>query len=109
MLREQLVRAGKSGDFGPLILFIHSVCSHYLMRGNVSQQKIGLHLISMLGMRLQLRNVGALNVPDLAATLRTSFPLGSVLKILRDSKLISWNYFELTNVNAEVERLVGLL
>ena len=109
MLREQLVRAGKSGDFGPLILFIHSVCSHHLMRGNVSQQKIGLHLISMLGMRLQLRNVGALNVPDLAATLKTSFPFGPVLKILRDSKLISWNYFELTNVNAEVERLVGLL
>ena len=109
MLREQLVRAGQSGKFGPLILFIHSVCSHHLMRSNVSQQKIGLHLISMLGMRLQLRNVGALNVPDLAASLKTSFKLGAVLKILRDSKLISWNFFELTTVNSEIKHLTDLL
>ena len=109
MLREQLVRASNSGNYATLLLFIHSACAHHLMRGNVAQQKIGLHLISMLGMRMELRGVGALNVPDAADSLRSSFTFGAVLKILRDSKVISWSYVDHAAVLAEVDRLSSLV
>lgn len=109
MLREQIGRASRSGNYAPLVLFIHSVCSHHLMRSNVAQQKIGLHLISMLGMRLQMRGVGALNVPDLAASLRSSFTMGPVMKILRDSKLAVWSFADIEAVRAEVKDLASQL
>jgi hypothetical protein len=105
LLGPQIVDARKKDNHAKFILFIHGMCAHHLMRGNVAQQKIGLHLVSMLGSRLKQRGVGGLNVPDLAYTLNSSFRFGLVLRILRDSKLVKWSYVDHTLVTTEAANL----
>ena len=103
LLKQQIIR-GKS-DHAKFLLFIHSLCAHHLMRGNVAQQKIGLHLVSMLGIRLEQRSVGGLNVPDIAHAIDSNFPLGVVLRILRDSKLVEWSFVDHASVVTEAKLL----
>lgn len=107
LLKQQIVR-GKSNHAG-FLLFIHSLCAHHMMRGNVAQQKIGLHLVSMLGIRLDQRGVGGLNVPDLAHALNSGFQLGAVLRILRDSKLVEWSFVDHASVISEAKLLKSKL
>lgn len=103
LLAQQIVRGRK--DHASFILFIHGMCAHHIMRGNVAQQKIGLHLVSMLGSRLNQRGVGGLNVPDLADTLDSSYRFGLVLRILRDSKLVDWSFVDHAVVTTEAAAL----
>jgi hypothetical protein len=80
----------KRGRYAEFAVAMHGVCAYHIMRTSVIQQKIGLHLLTNLAIRKETRLVGAQNVPDIASSLATSFPLGKVLGILHKSKLIDW-------------------
>ena len=72
------------------------MCAFHIVRTDIIQQKIGLHLFSNLVARRIERKVGASNVPDIAKHLKTGFSLAKVLKILSDKnhKIIEWNSVE---------------
>ena len=76
------------------------------MRTVVTQQKIGLHLISNLAIRKQTRGVGAQNAPDIAYHLDTAFHLAKILHILQRSKLIDWYTVEKEIVDEACDSLV---
>lgn len=93
------------GDIVDFALRIHGVCAFHVMRTVVTQQKIGLHLISNLAIRKQTRGVGAQNVPDIAYHLATAFHLAKVMHILQRSKLIDWYTVEKEVVDAATDLL----
>ena len=84
----------KIGNCADFAIRIHGLCAAHVMRSVVTQQKIGLHLISNLAIRRKTRAVGALNVPDIAYHLDTGFRLAKVLEILQKSRLIDWYTIE---------------
>ena len=69
LLKRALVKLnqGKSAAF---IIDINGICALHCMQDTVTQQKIGLHLLTNLALRKQLRGVDLVNVPDLASNLR---------------------------------------
>ena len=82
--------------FANFVIKIHGMCAFHIVRTDIIQQKIGLHLFSNLVARRIERKVGASNVPDIAKHLKTGFSLAKVLKILSDKnhKIIEWNSVE---------------
>ena len=66
LLKRALVKLnqGKAADF---ILEVNGICALHCMQDTVTQQKIGLHLLTNLALRKQLRGVDLVNVPDLAS------------------------------------------
>ena len=93
------------GDVVDFAIRIHGVCAFHVMRTVVTQQKIGLHLISNLAIRKQTRGVGAQNVPDIAYHLDTAFHLAKILHILQRSKLIDWYTVEKEAVDEALDSL----
>ena len=94
------------GEIADFAIRIHGVCAFHVMRTVVTQQKIGLHLISNLAIRKQTRGVGAQNVPDIAYHLATAFHLAKILHILQRSKLIDWYTVEKEVVDVARDSLV---
>jgi hypothetical protein len=89
LIQQAMVLLGQ-GKYVEFAIRIHGVCAAHVMRTVVTQQKIGLHLISNLAIRKQTRDVDAQNVPDIAYHLSTGFHLAKVLHILQRTKLIDW-------------------
>jgi len=94
------------GNCAKFAIRIHGVCAIHVMRTVVTQQKIGLHLISNLAIRKETRRVGAQNVPDIAYHLDTGFRLAKVLEILQRSKLIDWYTIEKDVVDKALDTLL---
>ena len=86
-------------------LGINGICSSHIMRSNLVQQKIGMHMFTNLAIRRMTRGVEVLNVPDIADSLSTNFSIGKVLKILHDSGLIEWYTVELSDVEQAISDL----
>jgi len=86
-------------------LGINGICSSHIMRSNLLQQKIGMHLFTNLAIRRRTRGVEAMNVPDIADALSTSFSLGKVLKILYEAGLIEWYTVEKDDVHQTISDL----
>jgi|ETNmetMinimDraft_32_1059908.scaffolds.fasta_scaffold05682_3 hypothetical protein len=104
-LIEEAITELNRGNTAGFAIRIHGLCAAHVVRTSVMQQKIGLHLISNLGIRKETRLVGAQNVPDIAQYLKTGFHLGKVLHILQKSKIIKWNCIEKDVVEAAVKKL----
>jgi len=104
-LIEEAITELDRGNPAGFAIRIHGLCAAHVVRSTVIQQKIGLHLISNLGIRKETRLVGAQNVPDLAQYLKTGFHFGKVLHILQKSKIIKWNCIEKDVVQAAVKEL----
>ena len=94
-----------AGEDVAFALKIHGICACHIMRTNLVQQKIGMHLFSNLAVRRMTRGVEAMNVPDIAQSLDTGFSLGKVLKILHEAGLIEWYTVELGDVNNAISEL----
>jgi hypothetical protein len=80
----------QKGNYAEFAVRLHGLCAIHCMQDFPLQQKIGLHLVTNLGLRKELRGVQMLNVPDLAYEIGTNFTFGKVLQILHKSKLIRW-------------------
>ena len=104
-LIEEAITELNRGNTAGFAIRIHGICAAHVVRTSVMQQKIGLHLISNLGIRKETRLVGAQNVPDIAQYLKTGFHFGKVLHILQRSKIIKWNCIEKDVVQAAVKKL----
>ena len=94
-----------SGDEVGFAIKMNGICSTHLLRSNLVQQKIGMHLFTNLAIRRMTRGVEAMNVPDIAQSLDTGFSLGKVLKILHEAGLIEWYTVELDDVNNAISEL----
>tara|TARA_B100002052_G_scaffold104586_1_gene96372 strand:- start:1543 stop:2631 length:1089 start_codon:yes stop_codon:yes gene_type:complete len=107
LLKRALVKLnqGKSAAF---IIEINGICALHCMQDTVTQQKIGLHLLTNLALRKQLRGVDLVNVPDLASNLDTGFIFGKVLFILHKHKFITWKSVEQTVVADTISRIRSL-
>ena len=107
LLKRALVKLnqGKSVDF---ILDVNGICALHCMQDSVTQQKIGLHLLTNLALRKQLRGVDLVNVPDLASNLGTGFTFGKVLFVLHKHKFITWKSVEQKLVTETITRLRSL-
>ena len=86
---------------------INGICSSHVMRSNLVQQKIGMHLFTNLAIRRMTRGVEAMNVPDIGHALATSFSLGKVLKILHKAGLIEWYTVDVSDVYETISDLQG--
>ena len=96
------LRAGREGQFA---LMINGLCSHHMMRTSVTQQKIGMHLLSNLAVRRLTRGVEAVPVPDIAYQLSTGFSMGKILQIMHDAGLIEWYTVRVDIVEDAVSKL----
>ena len=107
LLKRALVKLnqGNSVDF---IIDLNGICALHCMQDTVTQQKIGLHLLTNLSLRKQLRGVDLVNVPDLASNLGTGFRFGKVLEILLNHKFITWKCVEQELVTETITRLKSL-
>ena len=107
LLKRALVKLnqGKSAAF---IIDINGIFALHCMQDTVTQQKIGLHLLTNLALRKQLRGVDLVNVPDLASNLDTGFIFGKVLFILHKHKFITWKSVEQTVVADTISRIRSL-
>jgi len=93
---------GREGQFA---LMINGICSHHMMRTSITQQKIGMHLLSNLAVRRMTRGVEAVPVPDVAYQLATGFSMGKVLQIMHDAGLIEWYTVDVAKVEEAVAEL----
>ena len=93
--------------FAHFAIKIHGLCAFHIVRTDIMQQKIGLHLFSNLVAKKMTRDVGGTNVPDLAKQLKTSFSLARVLSILsdKDHKIIDWSTAEKETVDEFVNSI----
>ena len=89
----------KEDKYAEFILIIQGLCANHIMRTQLSQQKIGMHLFSNLAIRKLTRGVTAIPVPDIAQELSTGFGLSRVLSILHSAELIDWYTIDLEHVN----------
>lgn len=94
-----------SGDEVGFAIKMNGICSSHLMRSNLVQQKIGMHLFTNFAIRRMTRGVEAMNVPDIAQSLDTGFPFGKVLKILYEAGLIEWYTVETEDVYNAISEL----
>ena len=85
--------------YAEFLLIIQGLCANHIMRTNLSQQKIGMHLFSNLAIRKLTRGVTAIPLPDIAQELSTSFGLSRVLSILHKAEIIDWYTVEVEHVN----------
>ena len=102
---REAMNALKSGDEVRFALIIHGICSHHIMRTNLMQQKIGMHLVTNLAVRRMTRGVEAIDVPGIAQTLSTGFTFGKVLEILYESGIIEWSTVEASVVDEAISAL----
>jgi len=91
--------------YADFILKIQGICASHLMRTNMLQQKIGMHLFSNLAFRKISRGVEAIPVCDIAQELDTGFGLSRVLEILRKADLIDWYTVEIEHVNNALKNI----
>jgi hypothetical protein len=99
---------GKDPDrFARFAIKIHGLCAFHIVRTEIVQQKIGLHLFSNLVAKRTTRGVGGINVPDVAKQLKTGFSLARVLSIMADKnhKIIDWSTAEKEIVDEIVNEL----
>ncbi len=96
------LNGGREGQFA---LMINGLCSHHMMRTSITQQKIGMHLLSNLAVRRMTRGVEAVPVPDVAYQLATGFSMGKVLQIMHDAGLIEWYTVDVAVVEEAVAEL----
>jgi hypothetical protein len=75
------------------------------MRTSITQQKIGMHLLSNLAVRRMTRGVEAVPVPDVAYQLSTGFSMGKVLQIMHDAGIIEWYTVEVGAVEKAIAEL----
>jgi len=101
------LRGDNPDRFANFAIKIHGMCAFHIVRTDIIQQKIGLHLFSNLVARKMSRDVGGSNVPDIAKNLKTGFGLAKVLNILADKnhKVIQWNSVEKEIVDKIVDGL----
>jgi hypothetical protein len=93
--------------FAHFAVKIHGLCAFHIVRTEIGQQKIGLHLFSNLVAKRMTREVGGTNVPDIAKQLKTEFSLARVLSILvdKDHKIIDWSTAEKEIVDKIVDEI----
>ncbi len=89
----------KNDKYAEFILIIQGLCANHIMRTQLKQQKIGMHLFSNLAIRKLTRGVVAIPLPDIAQELSTGFGLSRVLSILHEAELIDWYTVNLEDVN----------
>tara|TARA_B100000575_G_scaffold41664_1_gene29203 strand:+ start:5430 stop:6548 length:1119 start_codon:yes stop_codon:yes gene_type:complete len=94
-----------NGEEAKFALIIHGLCSHHMMRTSITQQKIGMHLLSNLAVRKMSRGVVAVPVPDIAQQLATGFSMGKVMQIMHDAGLIEWYTVEVDIVEEALTKL----
>ena len=99
------MEALKEDKYAEFILIIQGLCSNHIMRTQLSQQKIGMHLFSNLAIRRLTRGVEALPLPDIAQELDTGFGMSRVLSILYDAGLIDWYTVEIEHVNNALKNI----
>lgn len=104
LLRKALVYL-RRGDYAEFAIRMHGLCAIHCMQDFTLQQKIGLHLVTNLGLRKELRGVYMLNVPDLAYEINTGFTFGKVLQILHRSKIIRWITVDKIQVDDAIKEL----
>tara|TARA_B100001250_G_scaffold407742_1_gene428997 strand:+ start:187 stop:1293 length:1107 start_codon:yes stop_codon:yes gene_type:complete len=91
--------------YADFILKIQGICASHLMRTNMVQQKIGMHLFTNLAFRKMSRGVEAIPVCDIAQELDTGFGLSRVLEILKRADLIEWYTVETEYVNNALKNI----
>ncbi len=99
------IEALKKNKYAEFILIIQGLCANHIMRTQLSQQKIGMHLFSNLAIRRLTRGVEALPLPDIAQELDTGFGMSRVLSILHDAELIDWYTVEIEHVNNALKNI----
>jgi len=101
------LRGQDEDRFARFAIKIHGLCAFHIVRTDIMQQKIGLHLFSNLVAKKMTRDVGGTNVPDIAKNLKTAFSLAKVLTILADKehKIIDWYSVEKETVDEIVKDL----
>lgn len=99
------MEALKKDKYAEFILIIQGLCANHIMRTQLSQQKIGMHLFSNLAIRKLTRGVDALPLPDIAQELDTGFGMSRVLSILYDAELIDWYTVEIEHVNNALKNI----
>ena len=107
LLKRALVKLNQ-GNAVDFIIEINGICALHCMQDTITQQKIGLHLLTNLALRKQLRGVDLVNVPDLASNLGTGFRFGKVLEILLKHKFITWKSVEQKLVADTITRIKSL-
>ncbi|MGY8703926.1 MAG: hypothetical protein ACKVGY_06290, partial [Candidatus Poseidoniales archaeon] len=60
------LRGQDEDRFARFAIKIHGLCAFHIVRTDIMQQKIGLHLFSNLVAKKMTRDVGGTNVPDIA-------------------------------------------
>jgi hypothetical protein len=101
------LRGQDEDRFARFAIKIHGLCAFHIVRTDIMQQKIGLHLFSNLVAKRTTRDVGGTNVPDIAKQLKTGFSLARVLSIMADKnhKIIDWSTAEKETVDEIVNEL----
>ena len=99
------MNALNNGNEAQFALLVNGLCAHHMMRTSITQQKIGMHLLSNLAVRRMTRGVEAVPVPDVAYQLSTGFSMGKVLQIMHDAGLIEWYTVEVGAVEKAIAEL----
>ena len=87
---KSAMNALNKDKYADFILTIQGLCANHIMRTNLTQQKIGMHLFSNLAIKKLTRGVTAIPIPDIAQELSTGFGLSRVLSILHKAEIIDW-------------------
>jgi len=95
----------KKDKYAEFILIIQGLCANHVMRTDIKQQKIGMHLFSNLAFRKLTRGVVAIPLPDIAKELSTGFGLSRVLSILHAAEIIDWYTVEIEHVNNALDKM----
>mgnify|MGYP006175408873 FL=1 len=98
----------ENDKYAEFILIIQGLCANHIMRTQLSQQKIGMHLFSNLAIRKLTRGVSAIPLPDIAQELSTGFGLSRVLSILHSAELIDWYTVDIEHVNNALTNIKNL-
>lgn len=101
------LRGHDQNRFAHFAIKIHGLCAFHIVRTDIVQQKIGLHLFSNLVAKRTTRDVGGTNVPDIAKQLKTGFSLARVLSVMMDKnhKIIDWVTAEKETVDEIVNEI----
>ena len=102
------MKALENDKYAEFILIIQGLCANHIMRTQLSQQKIGMHLFSNLAIRKLTRGVSAIPLPDIAQELSTGFGLSRVLSILHSAELIDWYTVDVEHVNNALTNINNL-
>ena len=80
-----------NGNYAEFALTMHGIVAYMVQRGRSIAQRVGMHLISSLLVRKEIRSVNNLLLCDIANQLDTAFPIGRVLQTLTMYGIVRWN------------------